>query len=291
MQYLLALHEHAHFGRAAAASFVTQSALSVGISDLEKLLGVVLVERTKRSVRFTQTGEDLVEQARRVMRGVDDLCETARAASKPLAGTIRLAVIPTVAPFVLPKILSATRTSWPDLRLLVREKLTGDACAALQHGSVDCVLLALPVDCGDVESFAIGVDRLLLGVCGAETGPTTPVALDDIDSSRLLLLEDGHCLKDHALAACDRTTPQSDALLVASTLHTLVQMVDAGLGMTLLPEMAVHAGLLAGTRVTSHALVSGSAQRHIALAWRRGSARARDYRLLGETIRSAVSLS
>jgi LysR family hydrogen peroxide-inducible transcriptional activator len=264
--------------------------MSVGISDLEKLLGVVLVERTKRSVRFTQTGEDLVEQARRVMRGVEDLCESARAASKPLAGTIRLAVIPTVAPFVLPRMLPATKASWPDLRLLVREKLTTDACAALQHGSVDCVLLALPVDCGDVESFAIGVDRLLLGVCGAEASPTTPVALDDIDSSRLLLLEDGHCLKDHALAACDRTTPQSEALLVASTLHTLVQMVDAGLGITLLPEMAVRAGLLAGTRVTSHELISRSAQRHIALAWRRGSARARDYRLLGETIRSAVSL-
>jgi len=291
LQYLLALYEHAHFGRAAAATFVTQSALSVGISDLEKLLGVVLVERTKRSVRFTQTGEDLIEQARRVMRGVEDLCETARAASKPLAGTIRLAVIPTIAPFLLPKLLPAATASWPDLRLLVREKLTADACVALQKGSVDCVLLALPVDCGDVESIVVGVDRLLLGVCGAETCPTAPVALDEIDISRLLLLEDGHCLKDHALAACDRTSPQSDALLVASTLHTLVQMVDAGLGITLLPEMAVHAGLLAGTRVTSHALTSPSAQRHIALAWRRGSARARDYRLLGETIQNAVARS
>ena len=288
LTYLLALHEHAHFGRAAAANFVTQSTLSAGIAELERLLGVVLVERTKRSVRFTSVGEAVVERARSVVRGAEDLCEAARAASQPLVGTLRLAVIPTVAPFLLPRILPAIAAAWPGLKLYVREMLTAAACEALQRGTSDCVLLALPADCGDVETCEISVDRLLLGICAAEDASNAAILLDDIDVARLLLLEDGHCLKDHALSACDRTMAQSEALLVASTLHTLVQMVDAGLGMTLLPEMAIAAGILSGTRVTSHALVSASAERRIALAWRSGNARARDYRLLSQTIRSAV---
>lgn len=288
LTYLLALHEHGHFGRAAVASFVTQSTLSAGIADLERLLGVVLVERSKRSVRFTSVGEEVVERARSVIRGAEDLRETARAASQPLGGALRLAVIPTVAPFLLPRILPAIGAAWPNLRLFVREMLTAAACEALQRGSIDCVLLALPIDCGDVEAYEICIDRLLLGVCEAEVSSNAAILIDDIDVARLLLLEDGHCLKDHALAACDRTTPQSEALLVASTLHTLVQLVDAGLGITLLPQMAISAGILSGTRVTSRALVGSNAQRRIALVWRNGNARARDYRLLGKTILDAV---
>lgn len=288
LHYLLALHEHEHFGRAATACFVTQSTLSAGIADLERLLGVVLVERTKRTVRFTSVGEEVVTRARLVLRGAEDLCETARAASQPLSGAIRLAAIPTVAPFLLPQILPAISTAWPHLRLFVREMLTATACEALQRGTIDCVLLALPIDCGDTEAYEICIDRLMLGVCADELSSNAPILLDDIDIARLLLLEDGHCLKDHALAACDRTTTQSEALMVASTLHTLVQMVDAGLGITLLPEMAIAAGILSGTRVTSHVLASSSAERRIALVWRRGSARTRDYRLLGKTIRDAV---
>lgn len=290
LQYLLALHEHQHFGRAAAASFVTQSTLSSGIADLERLLGVVLVERTKRTVRFTGAGEDVVDRARLVVRGAEDLCDAARAASQPLSGAIRLAAIPTVAPFLLPQMLPAIGTAWPGLRLFVREMLTAPACGALQRGTVDCILLALPVDCGDIESFEIGIDRLMLGVCAAEDMSDAPIPIDDIDVARLLLLEDGHCLKDHALAACDRAGAQSEARLVASTLHTLVQMVDAGLGITLLPQMAVSAGILSGTRVATRPLLSAGAERRIALVWRRGSARAGDYRLFGKTIRDAVDV-
>jgi LysR family hydrogen peroxide-inducible transcriptional activator len=289
LQYLLALHEHQHFGRAASAAFVTQSTLSAGIADLERLLGVVLVERTKRTFRFTGIGEEVVERARSVVRGAEDLCETARASSRPLTGAIRLAAIPTVAPFLLPQILPAIGAAWPDLQLFVREMLTTSACEALHRGTIDCVLLALPSDCGDTEIFDIGVDRLMLATSTAENSSSTPIHLYDIDIARLLLLEDGHCLKDHALAACDRTTSNSEAMLVASTLHTLVQLVDAGLGITLLPEMAIAAGILSGTRVTGHALAGPNAERRIALAWRKGSARARDYRLFGNTIREAVS--
>ena len=288
LQYLLALHEHQHFGRAAAATFVTQSTLSAGIAEFERLLDIVLVERTKRSFRFTAIGEEVVERARAVVRGAEDLCETARASSRPLSGAIRLAAIPTVAPFLLPQILPAIRAEWPDLRLFVREMMTTAACEALHRGTIDCVLLALPGDCGDTEVMEICVDRLLLATSSAENSSNAPIHLDDIDIARLLLLEDGHCLKDHALAACDRTALGSEAMMVASTLHTLVQMVDAGLGITLIPEMAITAGILSGTRVTSHPLVGPSAERRIALAWRKGTARVRDYRLFGDTIRRAV---
>lgn len=288
MQYLLALHEHQHFGRAATATFVTQSTLSAGIAELERLLGVVLVERTKRTFRFTDIGKEIAERARSIVRSAEDLCEIARASSRPLSGAIRLAAIPTLAPFLLPQILPAIGAEWPDLQLFVREMLTPAACEALHRGTIDCVLFALPSECGDAEIFEIGVDRLMLATSTVDHSSNAPVHLDDIDIARLLLLEDGHCLKDHALAACERTAFGSEATMVASTLHTLVQLVDAGLGITLIPEMAIAAGILSGTRVTGHPLVGPSAERRIALAWRRGSARARDYRLLGNTIRNTV---
>ncbi|WP_419809735.1 hydrogen peroxide-inducible genes activator [Sphingomonas sp.] len=284
LSYLLALHEHGHFGRAAAATFVTQSTLSVGIAELERTLGATLVERTRRTVAFTPLGEDVVARARGVVRAAEDLLAAAQGAREPLVGTVRLAAIPTVAPFLLPRVLPAVAAAWPRLKLIVREMLTGAACEALGRGSLDCVLLALPVECGEVESCPVLADKLLLA--SADGAMDAMLPLDELDSSRLLLLEDGHCLKDHALAACDLPTDAGEAPLVASTLQTLVQLVDAGLGFTLLPAMAVEAGMLAGTRVRSQA-VEG-AERQVALAWRRGHARAEEFRLLGATVRAAV---
>ena len=284
LTYLLALREHLHFGRAAAACFVTQSTLSVGIAELERLLGAELVERSKRSVRFTVVGEDVVVRARTMIRAAEDLRATVQDAREPLVGPLRLAAIPTIAPFLLPRAMVAIDAGWPRLKLFVREMLTGPACEALQRGTVDCVLLARPVDCGDVDGLEIGVDRLLLADRDGEIGPTTVAT---IDSSRLLLLEDGHCLKDHALAACHLSGRAPDARVVASTLHTLVELVDAGIGATLLPAMAVAAGMLTGTRITARPLAGTDAERRIALVWRRGHSRAGDFRLLAETIRGA----
>ena len=287
LTYLLALHEHQHFGRAAAASFVTQSTLSVGVAELERLLGAHLVERSKRSVRFTAVGEEVVAQAREVIRAAEDLQTVAQGAREPLVGPLRLAAIPTVAPFLLPRIVEAVESGWPRLRLYVREMLTGAACEALQRGGVDCVLLALPADCGEVETCELMTDRLLLAArAGDGAGRVRETAVDPAD---LLLLDEGHCLRDHALAACDIAAAAPESRLVASTLHTLVRMVDAGLGVTLLPQMAVSAGLLRDTRVTSRALPTPGAERRIALVWRRGNPRAGDLRLLAATIREAVA--
>lgn len=294
LTYLAALHDHGHFGRAAAACFVTQSTLSVGIAELERLLGTLLVERSRRSVRFTSAGEEVARRARIIIREGEDLVAVARGAREPLAGAMRLAVIPTVAPFLLPAILAALDDRWPRLKPFVREMLTGPACEALARGTADCVLLALPAACGDVEAFEIVVDRLVLATPAAETeagsaASQAPIPFARIDGDRLLLLEDGHCLRDHALAACKVADAPADARLVASTLDTLVRLVDAGRGVTLLPRMAVAAGILDGARVHVRPVAGDAAERRISLVWRNGHPRGDEFRLLGRTIRDAVA--
>ena len=285
LSYLVTLQEHGHFGRAAAASFVSQSALSVGIAELERQMGVLLVDRSKRSIRLTEAGNDAVARARSILRDTEDLLIAARAATEPLVGSLRMAAIPTVAPFLLPRILRGLARSRPRLDLFVHEMLTAPACEALHHGMVDCVLLALPVKCGEVEACEILVDRLLLASREAD-GLSTRA--EDIDPARLLLLEDGHCLSDHALAACDYPARVQDARLIASTLQTLVGLVDAGLGLTLLPQLAVSAGVLHGTQVSSRPLEGVDAERRIALVWRKNDPRRAEFELLGLTIRSFV---
>ena len=268
---------------------MTQSTLSVGIAELERLLGTLLVERTKRSVRFTAIGEEVASRARALIRQTEDLCAVAQGGRAPLVGSLRLVAIPTVAPFLLPRLLAGVGRDWPHLKLFVREMLTGPACEAVQRGAADCVLLALPAECGEVETAEVAVDALLLAVPAGEGAPGEAVSLDGIDADRLLLLEDGHCLRDHVLAACKVAGPAPDAPLVASTLETLVRLVDAGLGITLLPRMGVEAGILAGSRVEEHAIDGDSAERRIVLAWRRGHPRADEFRLLAGTIRDAVA--
>lgn len=291
LSYLLALHEHQHFGRAAAACFVTQSTLSVGIAELERLLGAQLVERSKRSVRFTDVGEEVTARARGILRSTEDLCAAAQGAREPLVGTLRLAVIPTIAPFLLPAMMIGVSAAWPRLRLSVREMLTGPACEALQRGTMDCVLLALPFDCGAIDTAPICVDRLLLATRATGPQDASSVSPEEIDADRLLLLEDGHCLKEHALAACALSSRPPDAPVLAATLHTLVRLVDAGLGTTLLPEMAIGAGILLGTDVQSRPIDGLEAERRIVLAWRRGNPRADDLGRLAGTMRAAIAPS
>ena len=289
LQYLVALKEHGHFGRAAEASFVTQSTLSAGLRELESLIGVTLVERTRRVVRFTPLGLRIAEKARRILREAEELADLARAAGKPLSGELRMSVIPTIAPFLLPTLLPKLRADWPELKLYLREEPSQAACDALHRGQVDCVLLALPYGCGDVESVELFEDRLFVAFPPdmAEEPPlhVTPAAIDE---DRLLLLEDGHCLKDHALAACNRPELRAEAAMMGTSLHTLVQMVDNGLGMTMLPQMAVDAGILNGTHVIARPLDADHPARRIALIWRKGSPREKEFRLLAEALRAAA---
>jgi LysR family transcriptional regulator, hydrogen peroxide-inducible genes activator len=287
LQYLVALQEHGHFGKAAAASFVTQSTLSAGVRELESLLGLMLVERTRRVVRFTPLGNKIVEKAHRILREAEELSEMARSAGKPLADDLRMSVIPTIAPFLLPKLLPALRVQYPDLKLYLREEASAAACDALHHGHVDCALLALPFAAGDVEHAVLFDDALYVAFPKDDPrDPPASVSPDMIDETRLLLLVDGHCLKDHALAACNRPELRAAATMIGTSLHTLIQMVDNGLGLTLIPEMAVKAGLLNGTHVVARPLSAQHASRQIALIWRTNSPRREEFEMLADALRA-----
>lgn len=287
LQYLIALHEHGHFGRAADASYVSQSTLSAGIRELESLLGVTLVERSRRVVRFTSLGEQVVAKAQMLLRQAEELSQLVQAAGKPLSGQLRMSVIPTIAPFLIPRLLPRLRQERPDLELMLREETSQDALESLHHGRADCVLLALPFDTGDVEIEHISDDALFVAFPKDDPrDPPASIAPDMIDQGRLLLLEDGHCLRDHALAACNRSELRASASMIGTSLHTLVQMVDNDLGLTMLPEMALEAGILAGTDVVARPVESATAKREIVLVWRKNSPREADFRLLAEELRA-----
>lgn len=287
LQYLVALHEHEHFGRAAEASFVSQSTMSAGIRELETLLGVSLVERSRRVVRFTPLGNSVVAKAHRLLREAEELAALVQASGTPLSGELRMSVIPTIAPFLLPRILPRLRRERPALKLFLREETSADAVESLQHGRVDCVLLALPFATGEVESEHIADDPLLVAFPkGMPDNPPATISPAMLDEGQLLLLEDGHCLKEHALAACNRPELSASATMIGTSLHTLVQMVDNGLGVTMLPQMALDAGILNGTDVVARPLRAKNAHRDIALIWRKNSPRAEEFRLLADELRA-----
>ncbi|MET0241552.1 MAG: hydrogen peroxide-inducible genes activator [Sphingobium sp.] len=289
LQYLVALKEQGHFGRAADATFVTQSTLSAGIRELESLIGVVLVERTRRVVRFTALGDRIVEKAHRVLREAEELAAIAQASGKPLSGDLRMGVIPTIAPFLLPRLLPRLRAERPQLKLFLREEMSHAAIESLRHGHVDCVLLALPFPTGDTDCEILFSDALHVAFPNDDPRqPPAEIAPDMIDASRLLLLEDGHCLKEHALAACARPELRSEATITGTSLHTLVQMVENGLGLTLLPDMAVRGGILTGTHIVVRPIRSPFAKREIALIWRRNSPREKEFRMMADILRSAA---
>jgi LysR family hydrogen peroxide-inducible transcriptional activator len=287
LQYLVALHEHGHFGRAAESCFVSQSTLSAGIRELESLLGITLVERSRRVVRFTPLGNAVVEKAHRLLREAEELSDLVQASGKPLSGELRMSVIPTIAPFFLPRILPRLRKERPALKLFLREETSDAAVESLHHGRADCVLLALPFATGEVEKETIGQDELFVAFPKDDPrDPPAEITPAMIDEGRLLLLEDGHCLKEHALAACNRPELRASATMIGTSLHTLVQMVDNGLGVTMLPQMAIDAGILHETDVVARPLKTKNASREIALIWRKNSPRAEEFRLLAQELRA-----
>jgi LysR family transcriptional regulator, hydrogen peroxide-inducible genes activator len=281
LQYFLALVETGHFRRAAEACFVSQSALSSAIAELEEILGAQLVDRTNRQVTITSIGQRIAVQARLCLQDLDNLVELAEGVSEPLAGELRLGVIPTIAPFVLPVVLPKLRRKHPQLQLYLAEGQTDKIYRQLMGGELDVILLALPWEMRGVETEELYRD----GFCLAYREGTDRVDPDNyrisrLDADSVLLLEDGHCLRDHALAACKIRNSQKVAPFAASSLLTLVEMVDADLGVTFLPEMAQGTALLRNTRVKL-APLGAESYRTIGLAWRKGSRRADEFRMLG----------
>jgi LysR family hydrogen peroxide-inducible transcriptional activator len=285
LQYFTALVEHGHFGRAADACFVSQSAFSNAIKELETLLGTQLVDRTNRSVTITATGQLVATQARLCLQDVKSLVELAAGSRRPLTGELRLGVIPTIAPFLLPRVLPKVRRQFPDLQLYLIEDQTQRIYERLMGGELDLLLLALPWDMRGVEVAPLFEDPFYLA-CRDGTGRVDPdnYRFNRLDQDSILLLEDGHCLRDHALSACKIRNTQTLRRFGASSLLTLVEMVDADLGITFLPEMARGTSLLKNTRVKMHALRDNSF-RTIGLAWRKGSGRVAEFKLLGHFLK------
>ncbi len=284
LRYLVALAEHRHFGRAAEACLATQSTLSAGLQELESLLGVTLVERTKRKVLMTPLGHEVAARARDLLRGAEDIADLARAHGKPLTGSLRLGVIPTIAPFLLPRVLPGLRRLYPDLKLALREDLTARLLERLVNGDLDAAVLALPYEAAEVEMEALFTDPFVLACpSGHPLAAQETVSSADLAHTDLLLLEEGHCLRDHALAACSLPAPRRGEGILGTSLGTLVQMVASGMGVTLLPRLAVEAGVLIGTDLVTRPLSGGGARR-LGLAWRKSSARKDEFRLLGKAL-------
>lgn len=286
LRYFVTLAEERHFGRAATASFVSQSAFSTAIRELETVLGTRLVDRTNRQVTITATGQEVATQARVVQHDLERLVRIAAGGQKPLEGELRLGVIPTIAPFLLPKALPKLRRAHPKLRLFLAENQTERLHAKLLAGDLDVLLLALPYDLRSTEVLPLYKDRFLL-TCRKNTKLIDPqnYRLSRLDPESILLLEDGHCLRDHALEACKIISDTGKlSRFSASSLLTLIEMVDADLGITYLPEMAEGSTLTRNTRIRMYPLGDRS-YRTIGLAWRKGSARAEEFRLLGDFLR------
>ncbi|MDZ7642872.1 MAG: LysR substrate-binding domain-containing protein [Woeseiaceae bacterium] len=289
LRYFAALVEAGHFGRAAEACHVSQSAFSTAIRELENLLDTQLVDRTNRQVTITTVGREVDVQARLVLRDLESLVEIAGERREPLTGDLRLGVIPTIAPFLLPGVLPALRKVYPDLTLYLHEGQTQDIHEKLLEGELDVLLLALPYDLRSVETMDLFLDRFYLAYReGTDRVDPSNYRFSRLDADSVLLLEDGHCLRDHALAACRLRDSGKIRRFAASSLLTLVEMVDADLGITFLPEMAKDSLMLRNTHVRMHKLDAKS-YRTIGLAWRKGSGRAEEFRLLGDFVRKRAA--
>ncbi|MGR4865518.1 hydrogen peroxide-inducible genes activator [Caulobacter sp. LARHSG274] len=292
LRYLKLLSEHGSFSRAAEACHVTQPTLSAGIQELEKILGAPVVDRARSGVILTAAGQEAVRRAEGILAQTEDLVQAARGAGQPLAGRFRLGVIPTVAPYLLPRALPALRDRFPKLRLYLREDLTHRLIASLKSGALDAALIALPYDMTGLDWAHVEDDELLAAApANHRMAAFERVDPDSLRDDDMILLEDGHCLRDHALAACGLEPPRGvglgddDETFAATSLPTLVQMIGSGLGVSFLPSMAVAAGLAENAPVTVRPLISDHSSREIVVAWRHGSSRESEGRLLAETLR------
>ncbi|RZO80282.1 MAG: hydrogen peroxide-inducible genes activator [Halieaceae bacterium] len=285
LRYLCAVAEHQHFGQAASACHVSQSTLSAGILELEESLGISLVERNNRKVFLTSLGEEVVGRARDLLVDVEDLVSLCAGAGTPFQGRMRMGVIPTVAPYLLPGLLGQVRQQHPDFKLFIREDLSQPLVDGLLAGELDVLLLALPFPAEQVETMTLFEDDFFLA-CPHEHPLATRSTLRsaDLRGEPLLLLEEGHCLREHALEACKLRDSQITVPYQATSLATIVQMVANGIGITLLPGMAVESGIATNTSLAVRPFDQTNVTRQIGLMWRKKTPRRVEFRQLGELI-------
>jgi LysR family hydrogen peroxide-inducible transcriptional activator len=284
LQYFVAIVKHQHFGKAADSCYVSQPAFSVAIRELENTLNVQLVDRDNKNVVITAVGKAVAEQARQILIGLQGLHEIAGFSQGDMQGKLNLGVIPTIAPFLLPKVLPKLRKAYPKLQLVLVEAQTEELYRKLLDGTLDFLLLALPYDFRGVETMSLFRDRFRLA-CHKESELIDPknYSVDKLPDESVFLLQDGHCLRDHALSACKISNQSKLSPISASSLLTLVQMIDADLGISYLPEMTVNSWLLNSTQVVTFPMKD--AYRDIGLAWRKGSNREDDFKLFGDFVK------
>lgn len=292
LQYLSALRKYNHFGKAAKSCFVSQSAFSTAIKELENLLEISLVDRTNRSVVFTPVGKAIEAQARRALSLMEELVDLAKSVSEPFSGTMRVGIIPTIAPYLLPKLLPALKKNYPRLSLYIREGQSQAIYEQLITGELDLVLYAQPYFMPHVESLPLCEDRFHFAYRddterALHLTRGGDINFNALDAESLLLLEDGHCLREHALASCNLKDQNNISQFSANTLQTLVQMVNSDLGVTILPDMSIDYLGLDKTRVKTQSLAQ-KYHRTIALAWREGSSRHEEFVAIADTIKQAI---
>lgn len=285
LRYFVALEQIGHFGKAAEACFVSQPAFSVAIRELESTLNIQLVDRTNKNVTVTSLGRDIAAQARQVLRDLEELVDLAQGNQQPLSGQLKLGVIPTIAPFLLPLLLPALRKAYPNLKLYLKEDLTDRVYSCLMDGELDIILIALPYELRNVTEMSLFKDHFYLAHHAKSTlVDPAHYQVSELPEDSILLLADGHCMRDHALTACSIKNADKVSSITATSLLTLVQMVDADLGVTYLPEMAIGSSLLKNTRIKTTALDKDSF-REIGLVWRKASTRGDEFELLGRFIK------
>lgn len=285
LQYLVAVVELRHFGLAAARCGATQSTLSAGIQDLEGLLGVQLMERTKRKVLPTPLGLEIAARAEALLGDAAEIVTLAKMSDGPLAGPLKLGVIPTIGPFLLPRVLPGIRAAHPELVLQLVEEQSSRLVEMLNAGTLDAALLAFPYPLGNLEHVIFWRENFLLALPkGHDLIDTGQITVDRLTRERLLLLQEGHCLTDHALSACRLEGMRSQASFQGTSLYTLLQMVAGGQGMTFVPEMAASDSLFSTGEIALAPLDEPGPHREIGIAWRPASARKEGFRLLGETM-------
>jgi LysR family transcriptional regulator, hydrogen peroxide-inducible genes activator len=288
LRYLVAVAEHLHFGKAAEACFVSQPTLSTQIKKLESFLGVTLIERTNRQVILTSVGEAVVQRARQILREVDQLVQVAEQSRDPMGGNFRLGIIPTVAPYLLPKILPSIRKAFPSLRIQLTESQTAVVSALLKAGDLDAVIVALPLDEDGVVEQQLYFEPFYLAVSRSHAkAERASVGLSDLDHEQVLLLEDGHCLRDQALSICASNNAIENTNFRATSIETLRQMVAAGVGVTLMPELAIGRSP-AGVRYIPFK-AKPPPGRNVGIAWRASTTRGELMRRLTGALRDTLA--
>ena len=285
LEYFVAVAERLSFRAAAEACFVTQPGLSIQLKELEGQLDVQLFERSRRRVLITPEGETLLPLARSILTQAGELVDTARSLTRPLSATLRLGVIPTVAPYLLPKALPAIRRRYPELRILLHEDFTHRLLALLGDGKLDLLLLALEADLGDVATLPLAADPFVVAVPeGHRFAARKRLTEADLAGEQVLLLDDGHCLRDQALEVCQTGGASEVGDFRAGSLNTLVQMVAGGIGITLLPRIALEVECRAPSSIVIRPFRKPEPSRTIGLVWRTKSPREHEFRLLAELL-------